>query len=784
LSEDAFRDQVVRPLFLRRGLRDGRDLCGPFEKGKDAVFLSLDQLGMHDVYVVQTKKGNLNLTKKTSQSIVEAITQIRTSLATKVTFITTKEKKYPTKVMLCASGKINDAAQQHIVEEVDDPRIVFMDADDLIPVVDQHFPELWFGIDAELLPYLRALRRSLETSSENVPITDVLPGGDFLAAATDKMFVELRLWRPVFKPRRERGQVLRVPAVEEMPVTGILRRRIRLVLILGEAGSGKSTSLRRLAYVLTEEGFASEEHYTIPILVRAVDVERRRGSLLVEICGEETKRLTGSGKPSFSTIELMNGRVVVLIDALDEVPDDAGRAAVLKSVVDFHKSYPECQVIITSREYAYVKDLKGLEGYTTYRLSPISYRQAEQMVDRLQKGRSLPAEASKEIIRRLQDVHGIELNPLLVTVFAATSDYSRRDIPANITELFKKYTEMMLGRWDATKGFAQQYHAPLKDFILTKVAFDMHRHHTTSIGLEDFKSTVERELEKRGHTADVEQLLDEMLDRSGLFRIVASRLEFRHLLLQEFFAGRGIPSGELLEKLVEDEWWRRGIVFYFGQNPGDASGLQSIMGSLVSKSAGDAYKAAVTLGLALQACYLVTVEEKVRILREVIEGLAKGREEFLTVGEGERPLPLTRFLAYYMFGRDSVAASVLDRSVDEIIRAWKGRTLANEETDIRTFWLIVGLIESGALAEAEALVKQFRPSDPRFLLAIYLGCNMVQHLRITTEEQKEAAARMNANLVARVEHMRVQLLKEWQTELLEIRQDKIKAIESKNGPKS
>ena len=60
------------------------------------------------------------------------------------------------------------------------------------------------------------------------------------------------------------------------------------------------------------------------------------------------------------------------------------------------------------------------------------------------------------------------MNRLLVTVFVATTDYSRKDIPANITELFKKYTEMMLGRWDASKGLAQQYQAPLKDFVLPK----------------------------------------------------------------------------------------------------------------------------------------------------------------------------------------------------------------------------------------------------------------------------------------------------------------------------
>jgi len=42
LSEEEFRDRVVRPLFLKRGLRDGRELCGPDEEGKDCVFVGTD----------------------------------------------------------------------------------------------------------------------------------------------------------------------------------------------------------------------------------------------------------------------------------------------------------------------------------------------------------------------------------------------------------------------------------------------------------------------------------------------------------------------------------------------------------------------------------------------------------------------------------------------------------------------------------------------------------------------------------------------------------------------
>ena len=61
LSEDDFRDKVVRPLFLRSGYSDGRDLCGPMEHGKDTVFSETDKLGLSSFTAVQTKKGNLNL---------------------------------------------------------------------------------------------------------------------------------------------------------------------------------------------------------------------------------------------------------------------------------------------------------------------------------------------------------------------------------------------------------------------------------------------------------------------------------------------------------------------------------------------------------------------------------------------------------------------------------------------------------------------------------------------------------------------------------------------------
>jgi predicted NACHT family NTPase len=327
-----------------------------------------------------------------------------------------------------------------------------MDSDDLIPVIDTKFPELWLGIDAEIFPYFRFIKQSVEESNENLSISDILPGGATLGAATDKVFVPLQLHRTILKPKKQRGQIIQVPDFQEMPVTGLLKKSERLFLILGEAGAGKSTTIKRLAYILAEKGLRSDIELSIPVMLRATEISNKSASSLVEICSEETKRVTKSGKSSFSTIDLLNGRVVIFIDALDELADDTARTSALQLVNSFHSLYPKCQIIITSREYSFIQNAPELKKFQQYRLSGINYKQAEQIVNRLQKGKNLPVESSKEILRRLQEIHGMELNPLLVTVFAATSEYSRQDIPANLTELFKKFTEMMLGRWDAAKG--------------------------------------------------------------------------------------------------------------------------------------------------------------------------------------------------------------------------------------------------------------------------------------------------------------------------------------------
>ncbi len=149
MTEDEFRDRVVRPFYILQGLEHGKDLCGPDEDGKDCYFFAKDVIRGKILYAIQTKRGDLKMSRIARDNVVSAATQMKTALHTVVKDSATKQTYRPDCVVLVASGSINKAAEGYITDEVRDTRITFVDSSRLIPQIDRLMPELWLGIDVK-----------------------------------------------------------------------------------------------------------------------------------------------------------------------------------------------------------------------------------------------------------------------------------------------------------------------------------------------------------------------------------------------------------------------------------------------------------------------------------------------------------------------------------------------------------------------------------------------------------------------------------------------------------
>ena len=251
-------------------------------------------------------------------------------------------------------------------------------------------------------------------------------------------------------------------------------------------------------------------------------------------------------------------------------------------------------------------------------------------------------------------------------------------------------------------------------------------------------------------------------------------------MLQEFFAGRGIPTKDTLETLVSKYWWQRAIVFYFGNRPSEMGGIAHIVKATDSRPLPEIYMASLTVGLALQACYLTEVEERIAIFKWVIESISKAKKPLLKHLVEKHRKSLTTFLDYYLFSRDSVALNLLSENLNEIEKTLLKPKMSKDDIDTRKFWLITGLIENGEMVKADKLLQDFHPNDPKLLLGIHMGCSLVENLRITSKLNKQKSEHICKSLNEKIRPLRLQLLEEFKSELLEVQKDQIQAIPKKS----
>lgn len=774
LREDEFRDLVIRPLYQRLGMRHCRETCGPDEEGKDCLFLTNDPLGDPMLIAVQTKAGPLGLGAKPSANLETALTQLRTAAATAVVLPDCREKTRPTQVHLCASGKISNNARRHLNEQMQGHAVKVLGADELVALIDKHYPEFWLGVDAQLVPYARRLRKELCDATDTIRISEITGESESDSPVLDGNFVHLRV--SVLKDRRiTRGRkVVHEPEFVDAAIESLIDSHERLILVTAEGGAGKTTALRRLALKLTERIIHKPDGATVPVLLRAKQLADRPAGLS-ELAAMSAVAGT-SDDPPFTSEDLQQGRVCVLLDALDEVTDRE-RDGVLTKIVSFHESFPRCQIILTARDYRSILELSQVARFTHYMLMPMSAADAMRLVDRVGSQKAVDKHLLKSTLRKLNDVHGLHLSPMLVTAFLASPDFTKQDLPPNIAEIFKKFTELMLGRWDEKKGMRQSFEANTKDFLLRQLAYKMHVARVRSVPLHEVRSVFSQCLSKRDLDIDPEKIFEEIVYRSGLLRIVDQHVEWRHHLLQEFFAGRGVPDSEFFGGVVSDEWWRAPMVFHFGERGESFEKLRKIVDRCRQLSAADLFNAAISVGLALQACYLAEATQRAELLQWVVESLALSMDAFTSKIDGSEfgGKPTLALCAALALGRDSVGTKTISRLDSQLERTLGGRDALFGPVDahLAEAWRIIGLLEAGELEGAADAVKQFRPSNPDLVFLVWVSIAWAIHVRSAEGDAARSLQRFMDSRAAVVEVHRESVIRELRSVFFEMKQGKL-----------
>lgn len=342
-------------------------------------------------------------------------------------------------------------------------------------------------------------------------------------------------------PRKFVGRRLQ----KQMKELVLLQRSANHVL-LGAPGSGKTTTLKRLARHLLNEGpISPRDGSQYPVLVRLRTISGEQGLLdaLGDVFGltDQSSWLRKEKEPRVRNLERQARMIafvadgtgaLLLLDGLDEV-DGALRPSVEDEITLLAESCAESKIIVTCRSGDYNAQLSRFD---VLELAPLEAGQIELIVKRWTN------DASRFLNTvRSQPFLDLTTRPLflcqLLTIFNQTGS-----IPDQPTDVVERVVRLALEEWDERhkkqprRSRYATFDSSRKRDFLANVAFWFTyvnpKEQLTTSALEAAYGEIH---ERFGlPSGDAKLVAHELETHTGIFVEVGTVFEFSHLSLQEF----------------------------------------------------------------------------------------------------------------------------------------------------------------------------------------------------------------------------------------------------------
>lgn len=325
-------------------------------------------------------------------------------------------------------------------------------------------------------------------------------------------------------------------------------------IFIGDPGSGKTTALKSIAMDCINQRFSTKD--LIPVFIELRQLMTSDISLDDYVI--KTFQNNGFPRPHRLIKNLRSsGKLVFLLDALDEVDNPKNRRTVLEKIRKLisgeKNSENPCKIFVTSRPTGYQGQLSGLVKNTLY-MADFTPAQISKFVNNWDFRPPKSQEHLLSVILDQRPILEICRNPLMLTI--VTSLYRETDyqLPDSREEFYKVCIDALLRRWDAVKELESRnkFRPGLKEAFLQNLAFEVLADWTKTFTVTWAREKVEDFLqERKDENIEPENFLEEII-RSGLLgRLDTGEIFFAHKTFAEALAASFIRNKP---EIIIDEW--------------------------------------------------------------------------------------------------------------------------------------------------------------------------------------------------------------------------------------
>ncbi len=362
----------------------------------------------------------------------------------------------------------------------------------------------------------------------------------------------------------------------EIDTVELLGRR-KIVLLRGEAGTGKTTLIKYLAYRIVTGTAPGEFHGFLPVVVFLEDLSGLYEKEMAAPPGELTFESLldkyfrqHDGNLSLTAVHgfLSAGKALFLLDGTDEVPDRL-RRGLLELISDFYRRYKTNRFLITGRAHGMGTDLPECFREYCRDIEPVAAGSARDfsgrwfgVMDAGDGKAAKPAGQLKEDIENNRDLEAFTRNPLFLTALCMLYLDNKR-LPEQRAALFSHLLENLMDRRFGTDEYVEKV-----ENFLQALAFAMQLENQGGISPGEVKELLKRMFpQEDGSPAHYRRKIDGLFAalqwKSGFLEHRDGQLRFRRRWSREFLAARYMYGLDMdVYPFIEKPGWEETILLH------------------------------------------------------------------------------------------------------------------------------------------------------------------------------------------------------------------------------
>ncbi|MFG6105319.1 NACHT domain-containing protein [Leptothoe sp. EHU-05/26/07-4] len=391
----------------------------------------------------------------------------------------------------------------------------------------------------------------------------------------------------------------------------------KYLMVLGGPGVGKSTFLRKvslealkslgrytsstqLSIKRTSDENLKYEYPLIPVMIELRLLDQKGFDLEIQI-SNELQCCGFSHSEELTKLFLQNGKLLILLDGLDEVPN-THLSDVIKEIENLINRYPKNRLITSCRIAAY--NFGGFKDFIDVTMAEFDDDQIKCFIENwFSRDEDTKVKTAKQCWKLLQRKNyqaskELAQTPLLLTLLCVVYD-EYQDFPKRRHALYGEALDVLLRKWAAEKRLQhnpiyRELSIELELELLSEIAYtsfvDNRLFFPKDILLEQIREFLVDSLGAPKYL-DAEEVLQAIEIQQGILVERARDIySFSHLTFQEYLTAKFITDNGKTETLVKyhatDKRWREVILLVVGLLPGKngAEGLYlSLEKAILSK---------------------------------------------------------------------------------------------------------------------------------------------------------------------------------------------------------